>query len=347
MLKKIIKWEVMILFLLFMFSVTFVNAENNDKIIYENEIYFHADSDMIKNDSNADLEEIINILKNNPDLLIELSGHTNSIGEPKNELDLSVKRADKISDYLINNGIDQSRIKKAGYGSTLLKINSIDNINRRVEVAIISKEIETIKVNPESTEETRKLKITVTDVLNKNISAMIEIKKRENDEIIFSNSIIIKKPTYIEIPNSEVEILATSDGYVPKKVYSAQGEIDKHIYLDKIEKGKGFVVDSIYFDPNRSNLKPESYDIIDNIIDIMKKDPKIKLEIRGHTDTNMPGNKQLSEDRAKAVLAYMVKKGISEDRLIAAGYGGTQPIAPRGTEAGRRKNRRTEFYFLD
>ncbi|HNV49249.1 MAG TPA: OmpA family protein, partial [Spirochaetota bacterium] len=72
-----------------------------------------------------------------------------------------------------------------------------------------------------------------------------------------------------------------------------------------------------------------------------------RLEVRGHTDSvgDPRYNKRLSERRADAVIEYMVKNGISPERLSAVGMGSEKPIASNTTPEGRRKNRRTEFFF--
>src|SRR6476620_7055481 len=78
---------------------------------------------------------------------------------------------------------------------------------------------------------------------------------------------------------------------------------------------------------------------------VLEKYPTVKISIEGHTDNtgSAAGNQKLSEQRAAAVKAYLVKKGISADRMVAVGYGQTQPIADNKTAAGRATNRRVDF----
>ena len=68
------------------------------------------------------------------------------------------------------------------------------------------------------------------------------------------------------------------------------------------------------------------------------------VEIAGHTDNvgNKDANQKLSEDRANSVRNYLIKKGITTERILAKGYGDTQPVADNSTDAGKQKNRRTE-----
>ncbi|MBF0493445.1 MAG: OmpA family protein [Deltaproteobacteria bacterium] len=102
----------------------------------------------------------------------------------------------------------------------------------------------------------------------------------------------------------------------------------------------------VYFDFNKSNIKPESYGVLDDVASVLKNNPKIqRVRIEGHTDSigSEAYNEKLSDRRAASVKTYLTSKGISADRLESVGYGKTRPIADNGTEAGRAKNRRTEF----
>ncbi len=114
---------------------------------------------------------------------------------------------------------------------------------------------------------------------------------------------------------------------------------------DKI--GKAFER-PILFDFDSTEVKPASYPVIDEIVDAMLSRPKLRLEVQGHTD-NVGGieyNQTLSQLRAYAVVAEIVKRGVEPRRLRARGFGMSVPIAPNSTDEGRAKNRRTEFVIL-
>jgi OOP family OmpA-OmpF porin len=114
--------------------------------------------------------------------------------------------------------------------------------------------------------------------------------------------------------------------------------------LEKINK-EGFVAVQINFDTGKATIKPDSQPLIDQIAAMLKSAPDLKLEIGGHTD-NVGGaaaNQKLSEDRAKAVMAALVKQGVGAGRLTAKGYGQTAPVADNRSEDGRAKNRRVEL----
>ncbi|MCC6818276.1 MAG: PD40 domain-containing protein [Bacteroidia bacterium] len=108
------------------------------------------------------------------------------------------------------------------------------------------------------------------------------------------------------------------------------------------------VLNNVFFDIDKSEVKDESKLELDKLIFLLKKFPFMKIEIGGHTDNtgDKAKNKILSLNRAKAVKEYLVSKGIDATRLTANGYGDSEPIADNGTPEGRAQNRRTVFKVL-
>lgn len=117
------------------------------------------------------------------------------------------------------------------------------------------------------------------------------------------------------------------------------------IQLEKIKVGSAVVLNNVFFESNSFELKQESRTELNTLIDLMTKNPTLKIEIGGHTDNSgiEKDNEALSTNRAKAVNDYLVSKGISQDRLTYKGYAATKPIADNKTAEGKAKNRRTEF----
>lgn len=117
------------------------------------------------------------------------------------------------------------------------------------------------------------------------------------------------------------------------------------IPLKPIEANATVILKNIFFDVNRYDLKEESTTELDNVFLLMRDNPTLKIQINGHTDNvgKANDNMVLSNNRAQAVVKYLISKGIDPQRLSHKGFGSTQPIADNGTEAGRAQNRRTEL----
>ncbi len=126
-------------------------------------------------------------------------------------------------------------------------------------------------------------------------------------------------------------------------------EIEKNIEMQPIETGAKVILKNVHFDTGKSDLRDESIPEINRLIMIMKQFPNIKIEISGHTDNvgTKQYNEQLSQSRAQTVVDYMIKNGISKERLTAKGYGSSVPIASNDTEEGKQLNRRVEAKIVE
>ena len=122
-------------------------------------------------------------------------------------------------------------------------------------------------------------------------------------------------------------------------------EIDEMMAKNKSVDGKTIcAIDAITFEFGKSNIKPESYDYLDKLAQTIRRSNR-HVEVKGHTD-NVGGdefNMNLSRDRAKAVVNYLVSKGVNPDKLTYSYYGMRRPLSDNDTEEGRAKNRRVEF----
>jgi len=141
---------------------------------------------------------------------------------------------------------------------------------------------------------------------------------------------------------SEVRRIDVPDNW-SKDVYNF------NIELIKVKVGKKVVLNNILFETGKSILTQSSYTELERLFNIMTENAMMKIEISGHTDKtgSEPLNFKLSQDRAKAVVEYLVKKGISQSRIEFRGYGSLQPISDNATSGGRAKNRRVEFKILE
>lgn len=154
--------------------------------------------------------------------------------------------------------------------------------------------------------------------------------------------------------NERFGVRAEAAGYYPISEELATTGINmsttlqRNLMLMPIEVGATVRLSNVFFDYNKSELKPESYAELERLVEFLEKNPAIAIEVNGHTDAvgNEAFNKTLSEKRAAAVASYLQTKGISPSRLRSQGYGKTKPVASNDTEEGRQLNRRVEFVIM-
>ncbi len=121
------------------------------------------------------------------------------------------------------------------------------------------------------------------------------------------------------------------------------------VRLDSLELNKTFVLDNIYYDLNKYNIRPDAAQELDKLVEILRDNPSMKIELSSHTDARATDayNMTLSQQRAESAVNYIVSKGIDADRLTARGYGERQLIVQNArTEEEHQRNRRTEFTIL-
>ena len=171
--------------------------------------------------------------------------------------------------------------------------------------------------------------------------------------------------------NEDYTMVGETDGYLIKRQpYTTRGRgvdpstlkdlitnitLDTTLVLDKIELNKIFVLENIYYNFNRADIREDAAKELDKLVQLLIDNPEIKIELGSHTDSvdTDAFNLDLSQRRAESAVRYIVQNGIAPDRLVAKGYGESKPIA-RNTNAdgsdnpvGRQKNRRTEFKILE
>ena len=153
-----------------------------------------------------------------------------------------------------------------------------------------------------------------------------------------------------QIPVGSYAIQAEAEGYV-KQSAAIVIEKDKPQVKDfqLLKVGMSITLRGIYFDFDKSTIKPESRPALEDAAKMLNENPTINVEIQGHTDSvgSADYNLSLSDRRAASVVAYLTQNlGIDRSRLTSRGYGKSMPIATNSTDAGRALNRRVEFMVL-
>ena len=189
------------------------------------------------------------------------------------------------------------------------------------------------------------------------LGALLLIEDLNSGELIASNKSNELSGEYLVVLPSgrDYSVSVSADGFffysqsfeLPKD--TAYAEITNNIALEPIKKGTKVVLNNIFFETGKAELKPISYVELSKAVELMKNNPGMKIEVGGHTDSQGADatNLALSQKRAQAVVDYMVLAGVENGRLIAKGYGESQPIEDNATKEGRAANRRTEFVIVE
>lgn len=156
--------------------------------------------------------------------------------------------------------------------------------------------------------------------------------------------------------NHDYALTVSKDGYLfYSENFNLTGEnpstdpVLMDVPLIPLQAGAKVVMKNVFFETDRFDLLEPSKVELNKLADLLAKNPKLKVELGGHTDNvgKDDYNLTLSENRAKAVMTYLVENGIAPERLTYKGYGKTQPVDTNETEAGRANNRRTEFKVVE
>lgn len=192
---------------------------------------------------------------------------------------------------------------------------------------------------------------------------LIDIKTGK--EIIFAEADKLSGEFTVSLPlNREYALNVSYPGYnfFSKNFNMTNPEGLEAIHMDvpmvPITSDLPTVLENVFFDLGKSTLRPESFVELDKLYDYLVKNPTLKIEIGGHTDTrgDDKDNLKLSNDRAKAVYDYIVNKGVDAKRMTFKGYGETKTVVSdaeiaklstdKEKEAAHQKNRRTEYKIV-
>ena len=152
--------------------------------------------------------------------------------------------------------------------------------------------------------------------------------------------------------SSKYQITADAEGYIsgtaivdPKDIDSNK-KVIRDIFLTR--KGETIRLDHLIFEQGRATISPKSYPGLEELMAMMKDNPKLEIRLEGHTDNqgNPKMNMELSQNRVDNVKKYLVSKGIDKDRIKTKAFGGTKPILNANSPEARALNRRVEMRVL-
>lgn len=192
-------------------------------------------------------------------------------------------------------------------------------------------------------------------ITNDPITAAIEVSDNEADSVIMTSETGEGGEYLVSLPSGKnyamtikaKDYLFHSENFNIPPATNYQ-EIIKDIAMNKLAAGTKVILNNIFFEYGKTLLRTTSYPELNRVVKLLEAYPKLKIEISGHTDNkgSLAINKKISEKRAKAVVDYLLGKGIVESRLTYKGYAYLQPVATNDTEEGRQRNRRVEFKII-
>lgn len=198
------------------------------------------------------------------------------------------------------------------------------------------------------------VKGTIRDSKTKDvISTIVQYKDLKTNEILgtASSDDVSGAFQIILLRGKKYSFNAKKEGYYPISQNLDLSEITKYqevevdLLLTPIEKGAEIILNNLFFDYNKADLQTDSHSELNSLVEFLKSNEGIKIEIIGHTDDQGSAsyNLKLSKDRAMSVMEYLSSNGITKERLSAVGFGKNKPIVSNDSNENRAKNRRVEF----
>lgn len=292
-----------------------------------NNVFFDFGKSNLKEESSQELDKLVKILQTNPNLFVEFSGHTDSVGSDAYNKKLSDERAEVVLKYMTQKGIDAKRMLAVGYGEEFpVSPNSSDEgrkMNRRTEMIIVEA-LDSTKLKP-------------TLVLSKEQGYYYRRKKEEDERLAKIRAEEQRQLALMKKKQEEEALIAKSK----------RQDIDLKAKVKELDLAK-LEISNLYFEVNKADLKDTSVIILDTLSKIMKLYPKIKIVLSGHTDSTYTEqyNLKLSQKRVEATYNFLVQKGVSAKRISKKAFGESLPKYTNETEEGRRLNRRVEIDFV-
>jgi outer membrane protein OmpA-like peptidoglycan-associated protein len=296
--------------------------------------FIHSDSETLYFSSNGHFGfggfDIFLIRKNDKKEWMEAENIGTPINTEADDTGFFVSRDSKTGYFF---SFDDMKLRGKGVGRYDLFSFDLYEAARPQEIAFFSGEI---KDKVGNVVEGGRVEITNTVTKEKTMALldsssgkfMAAVKVKSKDDLL----ITIKKNDYA----FSSKIVSASDVITPKPI---------RMEVDEVKTGSSFVLNNLSYNTNSAELTNESYVVLESFLEFLNDNPTIHIEIQGHTDNvgSVAGNQALSANRAYTVKAYLEEKGINGKRILAKGYGSSKPIGDNTTEAGRIKNRRTEF----
>jgi outer membrane protein OmpA-like peptidoglycan-associated protein len=192
----------------------------------------------------------------------------------------------------------------------------------------------------------------VTDVRSgQRMKMKVAYNNESTGEVIVADageSVLLRKGDRYQVVTTSNEGYSYAIANIEAQASASNEPLAINMPVTQLVEGAKLMLNHIYFKTNSADLNETSTLELKSIVELLKNNPRLVIEISAHTDdVGSDGyNLQLSQKRASSVTTYINKNGIALQQLVAKGYGKNQPIAPNDSEENRAKNRRVELLIV-
>lgn len=363
------------LFILLLFVNTQLQAQKQTKALYTKEVYFEFNKWDIRPEDNKTLAAVLRAIKAQKEPhFVTITGHTDNVDNDKYNLQLGMKRAQTIAQYLIKRGVDSSLLQLYSLGEKKEKLsNETDSarlLNRRVEISIF-KDVESTKQGNEiiTTPSNAFLTVVMIDSITRQpLKGQVMVEEKTSDGRTPQGTITLDTSSITSAitKGSAYTLSFSSKGFRTKNVvYTFADSIFRQgfrrfdtIALTKAKIKRKVSFEKIYFYGNEARFLPSSGGELARVLQLAKAKDVSAIEIIGHVnhpyhfdqlDTNqVKFNYYLSFIRAKAVNDYLVNNGVSQIKITFKGVANTEMKFPMARQENEMQmNRRVEVLVLE
>lgn len=257
---------------------------------------------------------------------------------------------DVLLKSLDSDATGQFKIADLDPGVYTLKANAVDYEPYEVGLLVKAGEVTPVTVALNSIPKTGTLIVNIIDIGTKEmIMSNVTVGEMAAEMVPGRFEKVLDPGTY------RVRIMAEDKNYLPyERTVNIEAGKTLEIEAALVKKEFKIVLPEVYFEFDKSNIKPESYPVLDGaaktIKTVFEGNAAVKIEVQGHTDSKGSDayNLNLSNERAGSVKQYLVlNHNLNPDRLLARGYGESRPVTSNDSDEGRAKNRRVEFVVIE
>jgi outer membrane protein OmpA-like peptidoglycan-associated protein/Tol biopolymer transport system component len=321
-------------------------------------IYYDFDKDFIRDDAAAELDRLVDFLLANPACKVEVLSHTDWFGTYSYNVDLSLRRAKNAKRYLIDHGVQASRVSTGHFSENQPLDSNTDDTgrqyNRRSEFRVYQDQkllLATKKlrngVQAVRVDHTTPKGEAGFDNPQESVSTAATSPGTQNDDMP------VQIPTGKDALKDDAPPTgkdALKDATPPTGKDALKNPIDAPVAVeaDVMAAVKGLDLHHIYFDFDKSDLRSLSNEQLERVLGVLKQYKDLRIEVYGHTDAkgSVTYNQALSSRRATAAYDYLTRQGADNVEIVLRAESELQPIDSNDSATGRQNNRRVEFTIL-